>query len=353
MSQLTPNVNAPKTSTDYIYGDRMEPYEDRMNLFLNEKEIKVDASKVDEKDIEEVSGLESIIRAFSTKPRLTMEEDSNLVIDGTEGRASSVFNTLLQLVKDAVNWLLNFINNRLARISIRAKRLSFKRKRDGLKSIPVKYPASVRRLMTPTNVGTDSNWVAMALEDVSKFYNQSIKAYKFLTDRIKNTSESIDRDIKETIKGTANCFGSTWDGNFEGYKSDLLPGNRYLIIQEVDSNNLDNIRVYFGDAALQAKLKSPDFIPTTFTTDNTLSKAESILEDIKRNQRTVSELARTFEKQTTSVLNTDIGLTPDTRKYLNWLIRFNKRLMNITVQYTVNCVDSSLDFVSVGVKDAN
>lgn len=349
MSKLIPDSKAPKDSTDYIYGERMDAYEDRMNFFLDEK-VKVDKKDVEEKDKATVDGLEALVQRFTEYRGISVPGLEEVSLEGSEARVNKLITTLIQLAKDTVTWLLNFINNRLARLDNRHHRALLERKANGVKEVEVAYPMGIRRLLLPLKVSTDPNWVFQSLEDVNTFYKSTVAAYKFMTDKLRKVSGDIDRDIKETIEGVAKALGASHDVGSNAYRTAILPGNRRLTLEVVNGTQTDQIRIYFTDTTVPAKLKSQVFTPNTFMIDKTIATVGSVIKEVRSNQSTVSQLVRTFEKEASRYSNEDGNMDPNKRKFINWLIRYNKRLMNMSVQYTINSCDSGIDFIEAGIR---
>lgn len=357
MSNVIPDPKAPKESTDYIYGDRMEPFEDRMNFFLNKK-VELNKDNVKEEDKAEVAGLESLIARFSTFNTLTLvsgvEDVSGCdTVSGMEamaGKAKSLIDTLVQMAKDIVDWLVQLATNRIRRIDNRLYRVKLERKRAGLTSLYVRYPAGIRRLVSPTKVSVDGNWVAASLSEVNGFYKNSAKAYRHLTGLISKSGPDINLkdEMNDTIKAVAGIMGMSLEGNT--YVSAVLPGNRVFCLDLANDPNSDQLGIYFTDSTIDARLKSPTFAPTSFMIDNTFRTMNEMIKEITSNQSTMTQLSRQFEKKAKSHSNEGGNpISPDQRKYLNWIIRFNKRLMNLSIQYTINSMDSGLDFCQAGI----
>ena len=349
MSKIIPDPKAPRDSTDYIYGERMEPYEERMNFFLDEK-VKADKKDVEEKDKATVDGLEALMQHFTEYRGVTVPGFDEATVDGNEARTDKLVNTLIQLVKDAVTWLLNFINNRLARLDNRHHRISLDRKANGIKSEEVKYPVGVRRLLLPLKVSEDPNWVSECLSDVNTFYKSTVGAYKFLTKKLNSLSGDLGKDVKDIIQGVASELNAKLDVASNSYRTPIIPGNRRLVIDDVDETQLDQIRVYFTDTTVAAKLKAQTYLPDAFVLDKTLGKISDIIKEVRSNQSTVSQLVRSFEKDANKIVSNGNNLSAEKRKVVNWMIRFNKRLMDMSIQYTINSCDSGLDFVAAGIR---
>lgn len=356
MSQkLIPSPKEPVDSTDYIYGERMEPYEGRMNFFLNEK-VDVKKDNVKDENKATVDGLESVIQRFVTAGAITLpnleEEHVGLIVDGVEAanKVKSVISFLVQLAKDAVEFLLNLVNNRIARLDNREFRVSTNRKREGISSTPVKYPATIRRLMDPLTISLDGNWVVGSLNNVTEYYKDTVKTYQELTKLItESAGEGFDlhRQIDKTLSVVKAQMGLTEKGDI--FISKILPGSRQLVIDKPDTENLNKVGVYFQSSSVIVKLLSPEYEPNGPMLDGVLTSVRKCIKDIRSNQSTVSQLYREFEKSAKKFEHGNANMTPDQRAYLNWLIRFNKRLMSVNFQYVLTGMDSGLDFVNSGL----
>lgn len=356
MSQkLIPSPKEPVDSTDYIYGERMEPYEGRMNFFLNEK-VDVKKDNVKDEDKATVDGIESVIQRFVTAGAITLpnlEEDRvGLIVDGVEAanKVRSVISFLVQLAKDAVDFLLNLVNNRIARLDNREFRVSTNRKRDGISSTPVKYPATIRRLMDPLTISLDGNWVVGSLDNVTEYYKNTVKTYQQLTKLISDSASDnfdLQRQIDSTVDIVKKTMGLSDKG--DGFVSKILPGSRQLVVDKPDANNLNKVGVYFQSSTVIVKLLSPEYEPNGPMMDGVLGSVRKCVKEIRSNQSTVSQLYREFERSAKTYERSNATMTPDQRAYLNWLIRFNKRLMSVNLQYVLTGMDVGLDFVNSGL----
>lgn len=351
MTQVLPKPNAPKESTDYIYGERLKNYEDRMNFFLNEK-VDIDKTNVKDIDAKSVDGLESIVQRFTSYGRVTLPSvDDNGMIEGTEasGKAKSFVDFIIQAAKDAVEFILNFINNRIARLDIRAHKTSLERKRSGIKDGEAKYPGSIRRLLLPQITGNDANWVPQSLDRVLDLYKGSVAGYKYLTNQIGKVEDGdLHGQVKASVKGFTGAMGMTLKGG--SYQTDILPGVRQLMVSEPSKEDPTKIDIYYNSVDIAVKLPSSTFHPTSNLLDSTLTKIDNAIKEIRSNQSTMSQLSRNFEKAVRKFENNkDAKLTPDERAYYDWLIRFNKRMMNTVIQYTMSELDSAIDFVNAGI----
>ncbi|AEV89550.1 putative virion structural protein [Pseudomonas phage OBP] len=361
MGKLIPDPKAPNESTDYIYGERLAPFEERMNFFQNEKVV-VKKDNVKDEDKAEVDGLESLIQRFSDWGKLSLPGSVEVAVEGgtvagVEGSDQPIPWTkyFIQLAKEAVDFILNFINNRIARIDNRTYRTSLNRKRLGVKSVEVTYPAGIRRLIVPLTISTDPNWVVGSIDTLRDFYKQSIQAYRFLTASIKNAGgETFDltRSVDETIRGVAKCFKMKAQG--ETYGTDILPGNRRMYLNEVTDGSTGGIGIYFSSSGTDARMRTNVFTPTGYLIDNTLKSIDSTIKEIRSNQSTVSQLYRTFERDVVKYQTiNNLRMGADGRQYLGWLVRFAKRLMNMVLIYVINGLDCGLDFCNAGIQDDN
>lgn len=350
MTQVLPKPNAPKESTDYIYGKRLAKYEDRMNFFLNEK-VDIDKTNVKDIDAGTVDGLENLVQRFTSYGKPTfIQVDEEGMVAGTEasGKAKKFIDIIIQAAKDAVEFILNFINNRIARLDVRAHRTGLERKRSGIKDGEAKYPASIRRLILPQVTGTNPNWVPQSLDKVLDLYKNSVKGYKYLSGRIDKFEGDLHSTIKESVKGFSDAMGMSYSAG--NYQTDTLPGVRQLLVSAPAQEEPTKIDVYFNTVNVAVKLPSSTFHPTSNLLDSTLDKVNSVIKEIRSNQSTMSQLSRNFEKTVRKFENSKTEkIDSEERKYYEWLIRFNKRMMNTVIQYTMSELDAAIDFVNAGI----
>lgn len=353
MSQVIPNPKAPKESTDYIYGKRLEKYEDRMNFFLNEK-VDIDKTNVKDEDKTEVDGLEALVHRFCDYGSIKLPAiDEHGIIEGSEatGKTKRVIDFIIQAAKDAVAFILNLINNRLARLDIRVARLEIERKRSGIRTGEIKYPYGIRRLLLPQVVGTDPNWVPQVLTNIQNFYKDTVKAYKVMSDSLAQDPTN-GKDLITLVEDMVGKVKSQLSMKAQGdvLVGPLLPSLRMLHIQQPSAADPTKIDIYFGISDVQVKMPSQTFVSTSNLLDSMLSGIKKIISEIRSNQSTVSSMTRNFEKTVRKVENSKEGkLTSEEREYYNWLIRFNRRLMNITIQYVLSELDAAIDFTTAGI----
>lgn len=355
---------AKSPSKDNLYKEVMEPYEEEMNFFADTK-ITISTNDVKDSDKEEVAGLESLIKTFTKNCNTALVLDLNdtdfVKYEGTEGFGTKVrkgIDVLIQFVKDAVSWLVNLINNKLFRMDNRSYRVASKRKRFGLSQEDVKYPAGMRRLLIPNKVTDDAQWVYSSLDEINSFYLKSVQVYKDLIGLIAKDPATFDlhQAMNDVTTVMIRGLGMKQNGkNVEGTTSwvtDILPGNRYFRFDASTDNNTDRVNIYFEDTTMDVKLRSQTFSPTSFMIDKTLAKIKELVDNIRANQKTVGELYRKFEKEVLHYeMKQDYQMTKDQKDYLRWLVRMNKKLCSLSIQYVTAAVDISLDFCEAGIKE--
>lgn len=319
-----------------------------MNLFLNEK-VEVKKDDVKDEDKEEVDGLESLVQRFTSHSSMQFPVE----YAGTEGKGKQAFDYIIQLAKDVVDFILNLVNNRLARTDNRLHRAKLRRKINGLKSGEVPYPTGIRRMMTPLNVSTDANWVANSIAESGEWYNKTIKAYDYLNDYIGKIPEGefdLERHVDTVIDTVAGYLDMKKTG--DTYTSPVLPSNRHLVFEIVSSRPSD-FKLFFLSSGTQVKLKSETFESTSFIMDNTATKITTVIKDIRSNQSTVSQLYRKFEKRVKVLEHARENVSASERSFYSWVIQFNRRLMSTNIQYVLGQVDVGIDFIKAGTKNGS
>lgn len=345
MSKVLPDPKSPKDSADYIYGERMAEYEDRQNFFLNEK-VAVKKDDVKEEDKETVDGLEALVARFVSYstvkiPQLPPE------YAGTEGWSKKTIDFIVQLAKDLVDFIVNLVNNRLGRIEYRLNRASVARKNEGLKTKPVKYPLTIRRLWSPMNTSTNPNWVAGAIKETTDWYKNIIEAHKLINAIVDRPWSPSDTPASVVLSVT-HLLGMK-DQNSGTLQSAVLPSNRKFAL-EFNEDRPGEFRMFFQNNDAPAKLRSPEWEPSSFVMDNTLKAISASIKDIRSNQSTVSQLYRKFEKKVKELENSQETVEPQ-RKFYSWLINFDRRLLSTNLQYTMSGLDAGIDFIKAGVKE--
>ncbi|UOX39602.1 putative internal head protein [Aeromonas phage ZPAH34] len=352
--------DSDKNTQDDFYSDRVDNIEESLNFFIG-KEIKVE-------ETEDVSGTESfkgqgeilstVIKEFGkNKSSLQL----NNPVDGTESfkeKAASALRSLIQFAKDVVAWIVNLINNKITRIDNRRFRISSRRKRYGLKTKDEKYPSSVKRLIIPSKVTEDGQWVKESIIAVNDFYTTAVTVYKGLLDHIKIEPNHFDLNtqIEDVNRLFVNKFnlqiGPKGSDGVISYHSGVLPGNRYFVYQASTAERIINTPCYFDNTTIESKLKSPTFGPTSFIIDSTLTSIADLINKVRSNQKNVGELHRIFEKEVVSYINKH-GEALGTRHktYLNWLITLSKTLNGRSINYVTSSIDGALDFCEAGINE--
>lgn len=345
MSKVLPDPKAPKESADYVYGKRMEEYEDRQNFFLNEK-VEVKKDEVEEEDKETVDGLEALVSRFTSYqtvkvPQLPVE------YDGTEGVAKKTIDFIVQMAKDLVDFILNLINNKIARVNLHLNKAEIARKNSGLKTDAVQYPFTIRRLLTPLNPSVDANWVGSSIDDLKEWYKTVMIAHKTINDIVDSDISRISNPVEHVVEEISKSLGlKDHSGTLQ---SAVLPSNRRFSI-EINTEAPRDFKMYFVNNDAIAKLKSETFIPTGFLMDNTIKKVRTAIKEIQSNQSTVSQLYRKFEKKVRQLENEKESLTQAERSFYSWVIQFDRRLLSSNLQYVMQGLESGIDFVNAGVK---
>lgn len=352
MSDQLGEQNDPGITTDPIYVEELAPFEESMDFFVR-KDVKVTSK--DDAEIYGTEALVTLVEGFGKTPgesALTLTDDA--FIDGSESfgdRARAVLAKLVQLAKDAFNWIMNIINNQLTRLDNRQFRMASKRKRHGLKTGSVKFPAGVRRLIIPVKITDDGLWIKESLKEVNDFYKGYVKAHEILAKAI--TVDYSPRDLNDVINKLTSAMGLTGtsrdkDGTVV-YSSDVLPGARHFRFKS-PTEEFHGTQIYFDASSVEAKLRSDTFEPSGYLIDETLASVKVINEEIRKNQKGVNDLHRELERKASSFMSTDHSkLTAENKAFIQWLINTDKQLSSKVINYVISSADMGLDFVQRGI----
>lgn len=358
-TSILPKQGQGNTQDD-LYGTRVSDIEESLNFFIGKNISVEETDQVTGTENFEGQGqiLASIIKDFG---KLNTSLKLNNPIDGAEGfteKTKSVLRSLIQFAKDVVAWIVNLINNKITRIDNRRFRISSRRKRHGLKPKDVKYPSTVKRLIIPSKVTEDGQWVKESIIAVNDFYTIAVAVYKGLLDHIKIEPNHFDlnSNIENVNRLFVNKFnlqiGPKGSDGVISYQSGVLPGNRYFIYQASTAERIINTPCYFDNTTIESKLKSPTFGPTSFIIDSTLTSIADLINKVRSNQKNVGELHRIFEKEVVSYINKyGESLGTDHKTYLNWLIALSKTLNGRSINYVTSSIDGALDFCEAGINE--
>lgn len=349
------NKGAASTTTDKTIGEAMGPYEES-STFFDRKETKVDKEAVDLSQKHYVDGLESIIKSFGTRSVVITTD----TVDGNEGFTDSlkrVMNAIIQMAKDAVNWIISLINNKLVRLENRLHRLRVTRKRQGLRGVETNYPLGVRRLIIPNKVTTNAGWIAESIGEVTKFYANSVAAYKELTKLIETEPGMFNADtataaVNGIMAQKLNMEAGPKDnsGSIQ-FKTSPLPSNRYFIYNSRADNTVERADMTFQDTNLDGRLKSLTFMPSGHVVDKAFDAVQGALDEVRKNQRTVSDLHRAFEKSVVAFEGkAGSAVSSAQRHFLRYLINHNRRMSQLGIQYLIASCDVALDFCYAGIE---
>ncbi|QDJ97089.1 hypothetical protein PQC07_gp184 [Aeromonas phage D3] len=366
MSLSLSNKGAGGTTSDKTVGETLGPYEESM-AFFEKKEIKVDKESVTFPNKLYVDGIESIVTSFGSvqvplRQYLGSENEQTLADDysGNESLGETLKNimkAIIQLAKDAVEFVMNLINNKLTRLDNALFRLKGRRKRQGLADKEVSYPIGVRRLMIPGKVSTGPEWIPASLTEVKKFYQSYIKTYRDLTKLIYISPDHFSPEahnekinaIMRTDMGM-NIAQSNSDGS-DAYRCGPIPGNRYFCFDSRSDVKAERSSIYFTDTTMEVKLLSKTFMATGHVIDKTIDGIQELIDEVRKNQKTVGELHREFEKAVVGFEKREgRAVTADQRHFLRYLINHSKRQSQLTVQYVTSVCDIAMDFCDAGIR---
>lgn len=353
------NDASGKTRTvDKTVGEQLGAYEERLDFF-ERKETKVDKEAVDVSNKLYVDGLESIISAFGINPVAVDPDDEMVQWDGIEGFSSTIRNvlaTIIQMAKDAAAFLMNLINNKLVRLDNTLFRLKGRRKRNGIVDKEVAYPLGVRRLMVPNGVTEGPEWIPTSFNEIKKIYQDAISGYNKLLELVDVAPSKFDLSSAMVSLNTAITVplgmsaGKRNDDGTTSYRRGPIPGNRYFQFDSYVDPESTRPSIHFADTTMEVKLKSKTWTPTSFILDKVIDSIQGIIDEVRKNQKTVGELHRTFEKAVLAFERKEGGnVTPEQRKFLRYLIATNKRLVQMTVQYVTSACDIGIDFCNAGI----
>lgn len=338
-------------TTDKTVGEALGPYEESASFF-EMKKVSVNKESVDLKDKLYVDGLESVISSFGSQPCYSNH-------DGNEGlmeSIKSVMATIVRMAKEAVDFLVNIINNKLVRLDNSLHRIKTYRKVRGLVNGEVRYPMGVRRLMVPNRVTINPGWVAESIGEVKNFYSSTVSAYKAMIDLVNIDPDKFDPKqanaaINTIMSKTINMenVGKGDDGVLI-FKTAPLPGNRYFFFYSRPEENSERPFMMFQDTGIDTRLKNPMFEVQGHIVDKTIDAIQGLIDEVRKNQRTVSELYRAFEKAVVAFeRKAGAGISTSQRQFLRYLVAHNKRLSQMSVQYVTASADVAMDFCRASI----
>lgn len=353
-------------SNDPLYGNLNNNYAENVDFFSGKK-IEVSKQKkedaefnkkeeettylenVDNEEAEDLAGVESLVMSFGNLP-LPQETE----IQGTEGLVKlgkDLLVALWELVKDIGRLIRNLFNNKLARVDSKIKYTEQKRKLNGIKDGPVNYPRSCRQLMIPSKITLDGDWVFNCAEIGIAFYERVIASHKLLKVDIKKqpSGDVEERKIKTVNDDIAKIVCGDRLGNDGLASSEILPGNKMFVVRKPVLGSPDAALTYFSQSSIAVSLRSPTFNPNPGLIDNAIRTMNHYRDTIESVQKNSSEIQREFEREVNDMIkhsNSD----KDQRKYLNWLVGVNKRMISTTLQHAIQVIDALDDFVNAGVR---
>lgn len=259
--------------------------------------------------------------------------------------------SLWELIKDIGRWIADLFTNKIARIDSRVSFTEQKRKMNGVKEGEVKYPYTIKRLMIPSQISTEPDWVCSCAEVGIGFYRNVTKAHQMLKEAIsKDSISNLDQHKKDVTERciarpiTGSGFGST-----NMAKTDILPGNRIFVVRAPLPETPEAVVSYFIESDVEPVLKNKVFIPTPYLIDSALAILKKYRTAVVSTQKNSSELQRKFEREVSDMLKGE-KTDQEVRLYLKWLVNTNKRLMSTTLQHAVQTIEALDDFIDAGLK---
>ena len=361
-------MSKPKTgfSNDRLYGSLDNNYADNVNFFSG-KEVVVEKVEPEEKPeekpaeeksadeemtVEEIDGIESIVRNFGQIRFQDKHEDP--IHDGNEGLVSfgkSLIIALWEMIKDIGRWIRDLFTNKLARVDSRIRYTEQRRKIEGIKDTEVKYPYSIKRLMIPSKVSIEPDWTYNCADVGIVFYRKILAAHQSLKSHIsKEDPGPLPTAKRNTVENAIARIvtGSGFNANGVS-QTDILPGNRIFNVRAPLEDSPDSAVTFFTESMIDPLLKSKTFMPTPYLIDNaikTLREYRSVVGDA---QKTSSELQRKFESEVSAMMKGE-AVAVTTRTYMKWLVNTNKRLLNGSLQHAIHTMEALDDFINAGLR---
>ena len=219
----------------------------------------------------------------------------------------------------------------------------------------------MKRLIIPNVVSLDPNWIIESLNKAEKFYDDFLKANKYLKEVIKSVDVSKNKDgefnLYEWQLKTTNELGKIlFNNNKKGdvYQTDVLPGNKYFNLSIIDNKLNTETRPFFNDSTGDANLRSSTYTSSNGLLDNVMKSINTLNDKVKNSQRNVSQLNNDFQKEIKKIYkDNDYKIANDTKRYFTWVANLNKTMTSLITQYTIHCIDGALDFYNSGVKNAS
>lgn len=327
--------------------------------FFERKITKVNKETVDVSERLYVDGLESIISAFGVNPAAVDPEDTMVQWEGIEGFSTTIRNvlaTIIQAAKDVAAFLMNLISNKLVRLDNTLFRLKGRRKRQGIIDKEVGYPLGVRRLMIPNSVTEGPEWIPASFTEIKKIYQDVIVTYNKLMELVDIEPSRFNMDsAMASLNGVVTSSlgmtsGKRNDDGSTSYQRGPIPGNRYFQYDSYVDKESTRPSIFFADTTMEVRLKSKTWQPTSYIMDKTIDSIQGIIDEVRKNQKTVGELHRTFEKAVLAFERKENGnVSTEQRRFLRYLIATNKRLVQMTVQYVTSACDIGIDFCNAGI----
>lgn len=334
-------------ASDKLYTDKRVMSDDSANFFLGKS---VEIIK-DEDDTDDVSGDEALLKAFTlfetTKP---FENLDDVTVEGSEsasGTIKRIVGNLINMIKDAARFIMDLINNKISRLGNRLANFEIERKRKGIKPNEVRYPHTTQRLIIPSIITSNPNFLVDSIEKVYTFYDMSIKVHEKLKGEIRKIKgENVQEEANVFLDGVIKLFKMT-SGHIDNehrYFTEVLPGNRkmYLLYPAVVSSPGNSAN--FIDATGYNKLDSASFTPTSSMIDNLTSSLNKLYTKIKEHHKAMSTLTREFEKEVfTYYKENDFKVISERKKLVEFLFGLDKKLNTLTIQYVYRSMDAGLD----------
>jgi len=335
------------------------------NEIKDSEEIELEETSEEMAEEELEAGLESIINSFGTFSFDKIEEYELSDYEGTESLGNKIRNLVnktIEFIKDIFRWIYNFFTNKIAKTEAKIDYAVQRKKINGIRLEEVRYPPTIKRLMIPSIISSNPNWVISALERTEKFYKSFLDTNKYLKDVIKTIDSARYKegefDLYEwQLKTTHEIGRLLFKGNKVSnalYKTELLPGNRYLNMTIIDKANNEVTKPFFSDSTGDLRLKSHTFLPSSALLDETMIAIDGINVLLKNSQKNVSQINNDFQKEIKKILNmSDYKMANDTKRYFTWVAELNKSITSLVTQYVIHCIDGGLDFYNAGIKNGN
>lgn len=265
---------------------------------------------------------------------------------------------LIGRVEYILNWILDFVFNRVTSLRRNLTRLKYNFNDNGINLKPVKYPRTVTRLAQAPNVPKTPDFALKSMEDSEKLYTKCMGIQTQMASLVRTFGSDVTR---EQLLNFAESLSSSYVTGMGGrkvkddlYEINFPTGflNMKCFIDRRRGYNGFTLTEYYSQ---KVNIRVPtEFMPSADVVQRLILKADVHLMNIERVHKSQRSFANNFKASITPLKN-GVRMYPEPvkeeiLKYYRWLINYQNKSVNIPLNHHISVLSACVDLAKVQIQ---